>query len=102
VTTARFSKMNLRPELRSTYVIGHKCEKSVVGMGRCDQWQVIKCFSWRNVQYGDSKVTSLVPLVNVRPFPKPLQEKEVKRCEKNINLAMGKLEAVIKPRTLYV
>jgi len=79
---ARFSKMDLRPEPRSTYGIGHRCEKSVVGMGRCGQWQAIKCSSWRVVQQGDRKVTSLVPLANVEPFPKPLEEKEEKRCGK--------------------
>jgi hypothetical protein len=81
LSLARFSKMDLRPEPRSTYGIGHRCEKSVVGMRRCDQWQVIECSAWRRVQQGECKRIPLVPLVNVRPFPKPLQEETRKRCE---------------------
>ncbi|MCS3676687.1 hypothetical protein GGP72_000595 [Salinibacter ruber] len=73
--------MDLRPERRSTYGIGRMCEKSAVGMRRCDQWQVIKCSAWRNVQHGECKRTPLVPLGNVTPFPKPLQEEPKKRCE---------------------
>jgi hypothetical protein len=78
---ARFSKMDLRPTRRSNYSIGYSCEKSAVGMRRCGQWQAIKGSAWRNVQHGDSKVTPLVPLGNVYPFPKPLQEEIKKRCE---------------------
>jgi hypothetical protein len=82
LSSARFSKMDLRPARRSTYRTGYRCEKSAVGMGRRGQWQSLRCSSWRNVQQGDCKGTSLVPLGNERPLPKPLQEKEEKRCGK--------------------
>jgi signal transduction histidine kinase len=52
--------MDLRPEPRSTYGTGHRCEKSVAGMGRRGQWQSLRCSSWRNVQQGDIKVTSFL------------------------------------------
>jgi hypothetical protein len=81
LSSARFSKMDLRPERRSTYGIGRMCETSAVGRRRCDQWQVIKCSAWRNVQQGKCKRTPLVPLGNGGPFPKPLQEEVRKRCE---------------------
>jgi hypothetical protein len=82
LSIARFSKMDLRPERRSNYSIGYSCEKSAAGMRRCDQWQVIKCSAWRNVQQGECKRTPLVPLINGVSFPKPLQEKEEKRYGK--------------------
>jgi hypothetical protein len=82
LSLAKFSKMDLRPEPRSTYGIGHRCEKSVAGMGRRRQWQPLRCSSWRNVQQGECKQTSSVPLGNGNPFPKPLQEETKKRCEK--------------------
>jgi hypothetical protein len=81
LSLAKFSKMDLRPEPRSTYGIGHGCEKSVAGMGRRGQWQSLRCSSWRNVQQGERKRTPLVPLGNVNPFPKPPQEEKKKRCE---------------------
>jgi hypothetical protein len=82
LSLARFSKMDLRPARRSNYSIGYSCEKSAVGRRRCDQWQVIECSAWRNVQHGDGKGTPLMPLANLLPFPKPLQEKEEKRYGK--------------------
>ena len=80
LSLAKFSKMDLRPEPRSTYGIGHRCEKSVAGMGRRRQWQPLGCSSWREVQQGKCKRTPLVPLGNENPFPKPLQEEIKKRC----------------------
>jgi hypothetical protein len=73
--------MDLRPTPLSTYGIGRMCGRSAVGMGRCGQWQAIECSPWRNVQYGDRKVTSSVPSGNLDPFPKPLHEEIKKRCE---------------------
>jgi len=95
----RFSKMDLRPTRRSTYGIGHRCEKSAVGMGRRGQWQSLGCFPWRNVQQGDIKVISLVPSGNMRPFPKPLQE-ETKEALWEYFPSLGELDAVIMRITL--
>jgi hypothetical protein len=82
LSLARFSKMDLRPNYGEAHTeIGRMCETSAVGMRRCDQWQVIKCSAWRNVQHGECKRIPLVPLGNRNPFPKPLQEETKKRCE---------------------
>jgi hypothetical protein len=61
--------MSLRPTGRSTYVIGHRCERSVLGMRRCDQWQVIESSAWRNVQHGYTKGTPSVPSGKFAPSP---------------------------------
>lgn len=59
--------MGLRPTRRSTYSTGYRCDKSAVGMGRCGQWQAIKCSSWREVQQGHTNVTSVAPSGNYTP-----------------------------------
>jgi hypothetical protein len=94
--------MDLRPEPRSTYGIGHGCEKSVAGMGSLGQWQSLGCSSWRNVQQGDSKVTPLVPLINGASFPKPLQEEIKKRYEETRPFTKRTATATIQNRSTFL